>query len=147
MQSIIVLSLGLSLAPNTGSDAYEVLGLLIFNGYLLLQDLTMLLELRTVTVFNVVSVFSLHLIAFIALIVINLIMAFLSFVDYWTFNMTLADPAFWFGGLLIALAALVPIEAAKAYNFNFVPSKERMCRWIDITYVPHLVSPPPPFLA
>ena len=80
-----------------------MLGLLIFNGYLLLQDLTMLLELRTVTVFNVVSIFSLHLTAVITLIIINLIMAFLSFVDYWSFNVTLADPAFWFGGLVIAL--------------------------------------------
>ena len=134
-QSFIVLSIGLSLAPNSLSDQYECLGLLIFNGYLLLQDITMLLELRTVTMFNIVSVFGLHLIAIIALIIINLIPAFVSFVDYFSFNVTLDDPAFWFGNVLIAVAALMPIEGSKAYLFNWVPTNERLARYKDVTYV------------
>ncbi len=133
-QSFIVLSVGLTMMKFTGSDHYETLGLVIFNGYLLLQDLTMLLELRTVTMFNMVSVFGLHLIAFIVLIVINLIQPFSGFVDYWTFNHVLNDAVFWLGSLFIAVAALVPIEASKAYVFNFVAGTERLCRWIDIRY-------------
>lgn len=70
-QCFIVLSIGLALSYNTASSSYESLGLLIFNGYLLLQDITMLLELRSIAIHNLVSVFALHLIAIIAIIIIN----------------------------------------------------------------------------
>jgi hypothetical protein len=52
-------------------EQYESLGLVVFNGYLLLQDLTMLMELRGIAIHNVVAVFGLHLIAIISSIVLN----------------------------------------------------------------------------
>jgi hypothetical protein len=131
LQAVIVLAFGLSLAPFTRSDHYECLGLLIFNGYLLLQDLTMLMEMRCIAVFNVVAVFSLHLVAIIALIILNNIASFSALVDIGAFNVVVGDPTFWFGNVLIAIAALVPIEAGKAFMLNFVPSAERHCFWLD----------------
>jgi hypothetical protein len=101
IQSFIVMAIGLSIVPGTDSAAYESMGLLIFNGYLLLQvrycsrvlqvlcgqgfklracdqDVTMLLELRGIAVHNLVSVFGLHLVAIIALIILNNSTAFSS---------------------------------------------------------------------
>lgn len=47
------------------------------------------------------------------------------FVDYYAFNVTLGDPVFWFGVIIILLAGLFPILAVQAYVFNYVSGPER----------------------
>ena len=84
----------------------------------------MLLELRGIAVHNLVSVFALHLLAIIGLIIVNNTNSFSSFVDYYSFNVTLGDPVFWFGVVLLMIAAIFPILAAQAYVFNYVSTPE-----------------------
>ena len=55
----------MALGPTTRSGDYESLGLLVFFAYMWVQDGTMIFALRRVTVYNVVSVFGMHALAFL----------------------------------------------------------------------------------
>lgn len=124
-QATMLLIIGL-LFPAPGSDLfqYEVLGLVIFVGYLWVQDFTMLFELRRITVHNVVSIFGLHLIAIGVGLGWNYFQSpmFWDFLDYYTMTKALGNGVTWLVHLLMTIVCIVPVEAWKSWKFRFKTS-------------------------
>jgi phospholipid-translocating ATPase len=97
--------------PNAG--VYDSLGLVMFMGYMFVQDFTMLSELARPTWYNIATIFGLHLFAIIVGVVSNLRMQFINLIDYNSFNMALYDPNLWLTNLLMVVVAICPVLAAK----------------------------------
>eukprot|EP01138_Halocafeteria_seosinensis_P003273 gb/GECG01003348.1/.p1 GENE.gb/GECG01003348.1/~~gb/GECG01003348.1/.p1 ORF type:complete len:1398 (+),score=180.54 gb/GECG01003348.1/:1-4194(+) len=121
-QASMLLIIGLVFPP-TDSDLfqYQVLGLVIFFGYLWVQDFTMLFELRKVTVYNVVSIFGLHIISYAVAIGWNLLQSALwwDFLDYYSVNKALGNGVTWLVHLLMIIVCIGPVEAWKSWKFRY----------------------------
>lgn len=115
VQAVLMTTMGLAIAKNSESDPYEVLGLMLFTTYLFVQDFTMLFELTCVTVYNIVSIFGLHMFANVAGVAMNRLGTASSLIDTGSFDATLNDPVFYFGNVLLIVLALLPVSAVRWY--------------------------------
>lgn len=87
------------------------------------------------TVYNVASIFGMHLLSFLVGIATNATTRMQSFIDYGSFNNTLKDPSFWLTSLLTAAACVLPVQAYvwwnTAYGSGFTQRLYRMDRRIE----------------
>ena len=108
------------LYPPLGSEdsEHEILGLIVFFGYLWVQDFTMLFMLRRVTKYNFGTIFGLHALAFLGGIALNLARPFQGFIDYYTLNHALVLASFWLVNALLLGACCVLVEAVMAWSLR-----------------------------
>jgi hypothetical protein len=84
----------------------------------------MLMELRGITKYNAWTILGLHALMILGGVFLNALLTFDNIIGYFTFNNTLADPAFWFGNVLIVVAAVLPVVAIK--RLWWCESREQM---------------------
>jgi hypothetical protein len=119
VQAVIVMVVSLLYPPLGSEDAqHEILGLIVFYGYLWVQDFTMLFTLRRVTWYNVGTIFGLHALAFLGGIVLNLLRSFQGFIDYYTLNHALSLASFWFVNALLLGGCCALVEAVLAWSLR-----------------------------
>lgn len=151
---IMTVILNLS-APNSVMEVYESIGLVMFGGYMLVQDFTMLFELRRWSWFNLCSIFGMHAFAFLVGLAANNIAAMVKFIDTYSFTIVFFSPLFWLTNLLMLVATVLPVEAWKAFRFARSSEGDDILKQYDqatsdtaplccesARYVLHTVRPP-----
>lgn len=142
VQAVIIMAIGLGFPPLGSSEAgHEVLGLIVFFGYLWVQDFTMLFLLRRVTVYNFVSIFGLHALAFGGGILLNILPSFQSFIDYFTLNFSLGLAGMWLANILMTGAACVFVEALRAWLLRSGSSIDKDLMLWDAQHGSHEAPP------
>lgn len=131
-QAVVIMIIGLLGVRNTESGDYESLGLLMFMAYLFVQDLTMTFELRYATTFNFGTIYGLHLVAILVGLMMNAVPGVQGFIDRGSFTNTLGDPAMWCLNMVMVVAAVLPVEAAKSWLLFYQGSTARNFRLYDI---------------
>ena len=118
-QAVATMVLCLLYPPLGSEDAHhEILGLIVFFGYLWVQDFTMLFMLRRVTWFNFGTIFGLHALAFVGGVALNVLRPFQGFIDYYTLNHALSLASFWLVNALMLGACCVLVEAVMAWSLR-----------------------------
>lgn len=119
-QAVVLLLFGIYSNYASSAGDYESLGLAIFFAYMWVQDFTMMLLLRRVTRMNLVSIFGMHLLAFLAVLGVQFFTSFRSFIDYGSLSNAIKAPTFWLSHLLITVACIVPVEAVRYWRAAYV---------------------------
>lgn len=107
---------------------YESIGLLAFSSYLAVQSLTLALEIRYLTFYNVAAIVGFHILTFVSLLIASSMIAFDSLIGYNSFSFVLSDPAFWFGTLLTTALAVLPVVALQYIVLTNFPSSLQVLR-------------------
>ncbi len=113
------------------NEAYETMGLVMFNAYMLLQDFTMLFELTTPTGRNYASIFGMHLFSIAAGFAANRLSAMNSFIDYNSFTAVLTDTSAWAATVLVAAGGIVPVQGVRLWHSLFGASPGQYYRRLD----------------
>jgi phospholipid-translocating ATPase len=116
----------------SGSD-WETLGLVAFGAYLWVQAITMSLELKNLTVVNIVAIWGMHVLTFAILIFTNAFVTFDSIQSFWAVFATLEDRQFWLSNALMTVACIVPVLAWHHYRFNYRPTYADHLRFMEIS--------------
>lgn len=141
-QAVVMVALiVLCVPPDIAAASYESIGLLMFAAYLAVQDVTMLLELRRITWYNVVSILGLHLFAYLVGMVMNSTAAFGGFIDLNSFTALITSVHKWLFVLVTTVIACAPVEFIKAWHLRFVKNTTNM-RILQEWEFPN-VRPPP----
>lgn len=116
VQAAIMLVLSFQFAPESEDEAYSALGLVVFSAYMWLQDVTMLLSLKTITFRNIGVTLGVHLLSYTAAWLMNCHVAFEGFIDFGSLSYVLADEGAWLAQLLMVVACVVPVEFMRSYS-------------------------------
>ncbi|SPQ94422.1 unnamed protein product (mitochondrion) [Plasmodiophora brassicae] len=90
---------------------FETLGLLAFFSFLLVQSVTMFLELQYVTRYNVIGIVGFHILGCAMLYFASTQIAFDSLIQLGSAQFVFSDPVFWLANVIIVAAAILPVLA------------------------------------
>jgi magnesium-transporting ATPase (P-type) len=107
---------------------YESLGLLAFSSYLAVQSVTLVLEIRYLTIYNFAAIIGFHALTFLCLFISNGIIAFDDLIGYQSFTFVLGQPTFWLGTLVTTALATLPVVAIQYIAFSSFPSALQVLR-------------------
>jgi len=116
----VTMMLILFLSAQRWEDAsvYESMGLVMFNGYVLVQDFVMLFELNGWTWYNIIAIFGMHAFSLIVGVAANNTSSLSNFIDLGSFNAVVFSPELWFSNLLMVVVAVAPIEFYRAWQMR-----------------------------
>lgn len=97
------------------ANVYESLGLVMFNGYVLVQDFVMLFELSIWTWYNLIAIFGMHILSLVVGVMANNTSSLSNFIDLGSFNAVVASPEMWLTNLLMVAMTIGPIEYFRAW--------------------------------
>ena len=126
-----ILIVGLLYTFGSKNEAYETMGLVLFNAYMLLQDFTMLFELTTATARNYMAIFGMHAFAVVIGLLANKSTSLNGFIDYNSFTVALSDTSAWVATVLICVGGLAPVQAVRLCNTFFSYGPVQHFRRVD----------------
>lgn len=112
---VMMLILFLSARRWEEGSVYESLGLVMFNGYVLVQDFVMLYELSIWTWYNIIAIFGMHILSLVVGVMANNTSSLSNFIDLGSFNVVVWSPELWLTNLLMVVVAIGPIEFYRAW--------------------------------